>query len=205
MDRATASPVVSFRCAKLIPIRCAVSYAKFIAIQCAKLIAQFVSFRCTNLIAIRAPSSSPSSSSSDAPSSSPSDADAPSLLPRSSRSDAPSLLPTPPPTPTPTWELVTLLQKMPMAQRTKRKMLAIRYVAGDRSLENAGGFSDLFAAIRTSITRRIPPVNPTSIYKRLLPCLCLLYTSRVSFDTNLACGIPCLNPPSNQDFTLSAI
>ena len=59
---------VSFRCTKLIPIRCAVSYAKFIAIQCAKLIAQFVSFRCTNLIAIRAPSSSPSSSPSDAPS-----------------------------------------------------------------------------------------------------------------------------------------
>jgi hypothetical protein len=101
-----------------------------------------------------------------------------------------------------------VLQKMPMAQRTKRKMLAIRYVAGDRSLEKAGGFSDLFAAIRTSITRRIPPVNPTSIYKRLLPCLCLLYylyTSRVSFDTNLACGIPCLNPSSNQDLTLSAI
>ena len=55
-----------------------------------------------------------------------------------------------------------LVPQMPMAQRTKRKMLAIRCVAGDRSLDNAGGFSDLFAAIRTSITRRIPPVNPTS-------------------------------------------
>ena len=37
-----------------------------------------------------------------------------------------------------------------MAQRTKLKMLAIKYVAGERSLErsleNAGDFSDLFAA-----------------------------------------------------------
>ena len=72
-----------------------------------------------------------------------------------------------------------------MAQRTKLKMLAIKYVAGERSLErsleNAGDFSDLFVA---SITRRIPPFRPTSIYERLLPCLCLLYTKRVSFDTN---------------------
>ena len=39
-----------------------------------------------------------------------------------------------------------------MAQRTKLKMLAIKYVAGDRSLENASDFDDLFAAIGASIT-----------------------------------------------------
>merc|ERR1712166_405797 len=46
---------------------------------------------------------------------------------------------------------VALLQKLPMAPRTKLKMLAIKYVAEDRTLENAGNFSNLFAAIRASI------------------------------------------------------
>merc|ERR1712166_1595636 len=46
---------------------------------------------------------------------------------------------------------VALLQKLPMAPRTKLKMLAIKYVAEDRTLENASDFSNLFAAIRASI------------------------------------------------------
>ena len=64
-----------------------------------------------------------------------------------------------------------------MAQRTKLKMLAIKYVAGERSLErsleNAGDFSDLFAASITAFSSDVD-----------MPCLCLLYQKRVSFDTN---------------------
>merc|ERR1719162_126509 len=64
----------------------------------------------------------------------------------------------PTPTPAPTfgeaWKATTLLQKLPMSQRTKLKMLAIKYVAEDRTLENAGDFAELFAAIRASINSR---------------------------------------------------
>ena len=60
-------------------------------------------------------------------------------------------IPTPTPTPTPTCEQVTLLKKLPMAPRTKLKMIAIKYAAEDCSLENAGDFADLFDAIRASI------------------------------------------------------
>merc|ERR1719162_1713876 len=62
------------------------------------------------------------------------------------------------PTPAPTfgeaWKATTLLQKLPMSQRTKLKMLAIKYVAEDRTLDNAGDFAKLFTAIRASITQQ---------------------------------------------------
>ena len=65
---------------------------------------------------------------------------------------------------------------MPMAQRTKLKMLAIKYVAGERSLErsleNAGDFSDLFAAsieYRLFVRRRyalpVPVVSKTGVFR----------------------------------------
>ena len=157
---------VSFRCTKLIPIRCAVSYAKFIAIQCAKLIAQFVSFRCTNLIAIRAPSSSPSSSPSDAPSSSPSDADVPSLLPSSSPSDAPSLLSTP-------------TQLQPQDGNQSLFSRGCQWPSVQSSRCSPSSTSQGSAASRTLATSLIfslhqspdSPVRPTSIYEQL-PCLC---------------------------------
>ena len=73
--------------------------------------------------------------------------------------------PVPTPTPTPTWTPtpVSLFQKMPMAQRAKLKMLQIKYVAGDRTLDQASDFSQLFTDIRTSIQSQREATNQNQL------------------------------------------
>ena len=70
---------------------------------------------------------------------------------------------TPSPTPEDTWKPTTLFQKMPMAQRTKLKMLAIKYVAEDRSLENAGDIAKVLADIRASITKQKATIDANKV------------------------------------------